>query len=534
MKEPSSLSSVRKSADQLLIVGFIVALFAPLAKHWTSGDDPTTGVRERRSIQGRPVLEFSAALRTFPARFDAYYADRFGYRDELVRVHNRFKWFWLGLSPDESIVQGRDDWLFYSAENALEQARGALPFEEAELLGWRRMLESRRDTAADHGAHYIWVCGTMKAQIYPEYLPNALKPFGESRLDEFLEYMALESDVEIIDVRPELLAAKELDEPGDHLYYPLGTHWTHRGSVACMRAILGALVARGIVTEPIPDYSDFDRKQTPKQGDSWAERLYMEDRLLQQRWALVPRAPRIDGPMIPGFPRSQRFRQPGADLPRAMLYHDSFATLLKPLIAHSFSEFTTFWTYRWERALIQQERPDVIIDLMAERMLARLDPLDHFEDPEGALVDEYAISTDVIVEYGPMQIGQKVQLAKAHEHRFVAREPLEGLRIDTDPGGQHLVDLPRFERPAGMDAILALELTAPRPSTIELLLPVAGVPGYARHRAVNAFAEAGRSTIYVRLPAHALDPKRAIRILSLNIEGTWTLHHFEVRAVPPR
>lgn len=533
MKEQSNLTSVRRSADQLLIVAFVVALFAPLVNHWITGDDPMTAERERRSLPRRPKLEL-AELRMFPARFDAYYADRFGYRDELVRAHNVFKWFWLGVSPDESIVQGKSNWLFYTAENSIEQARGALPFTQGELLSWRRMLESRRDTARDHGAHYMWVCGTMKAQIYPEYLPDALKNFRKSRLDELLEYMARESDVHIVDLRPELQAAKELDASGDYLYYPLGTHWTHRGSVACMRVILQALQERGIVTAPIPDYSDFDRSQTRKQGDSWAERLYMEDRLQQQRWALVARTPRIDGPMIPGFPRSQRFRQPGADLPRVMLYHDSFATLLKPLIAPSFSEFTTFWTYRWERALIHQERPDVIIDLMAERILARLDPLDHFQDPEGALVDEYDLSEEVIVSYGPMLIGQGVGLAKAHEHRYVAHEPFEGLRIDTDPSGQHLLDLPHFERIEGKDAIVAFELTAPRRSTIELLLPVVGAPGYSRHRSVNVFADEGRTKIHVRLPVIELDPERRIRVRSLDIAGTWTLHNFEVRAVPVR
>lgn len=524
--------TTRRVADALLTLLFLAAVAAPLVMQLLR---PTSAVeaerRERRKLRTFPNLRASrASIESFPGRFAGYYADQFGLREDLVRLHNRLKWFGFRTAPSPNVVQGEDNWLFFAEDHVLDQVRGAMPFTRDELEGWQHMLEARRDWLAAHGMHYLFVLGPTKGQIYPEYLPPAYRPIGPSRLEQLVDHMARESDVELLDLRAPLLEEKRHDEGQDWVYYPLGTHWTYRGAFVAYREILARLRPWFFPDLELPTKADFRKRLTKGQGDSWAERLYLDDRLQQEDWALVPKRPAVKSKVIPNARIAEAFEQDAPDLPRGVLFHDSFALLLKPMLAGDFSRLTCIWQSHFDLARIEEERPDVVIDMMVERVLTRNFPDTLPLDSEADLVAAFEASDRKVLGLDPLKPPGLRAVGESHFER-IPRRPDRGLAIE--PGtGVGLFDFPEFAAPPGDEIVLRLDLTAPEDTVVELLYPRGPVLDYPRAMAVRVFVHAGRQLVHARIRPAWFTHDGPLRFASASRAGRWIVHRIEARAVP--
>ena len=101
---------------------FLVATALPALRSMGSAESDAAQ-RERRAKARVPVLRWSG-LGTFPARFDRWYSDEFGFREALVGTHHRYFWKHLDTSPAQDTVKGREDWIFYDGNDSLAQVRG--------------------------------------------------------------------------------------------------------------------------------------------------------------------------------------------------------------------------------------------------------------------------------------------------------------------------------------------------------------------------------------------------------------------------
>ena len=63
------------------------------------------------------------------------------------------------------------------------------------------------------------------------------------------------------------------------------------------------------------------------------------------------------------------YESPGKELPRAVMFRDSFATSLIPFLVDHFQRITFSWQYTFDRELVEKEHPDVVIQEMVERTL---------------------------------------------------------------------------------------------------------------------------------------------------------------------
>src|SRR5690349_15101376 len=146
-----------RTADKLLIALFLAAIVVPLLDGWLRPSSERTFVAEHRRPNPKPVLKLDlATLTDYPRKFNAWYGDTFGLRDKLVRLHNEFKWFVLGVSPTSTLVLGEGDWVEFTWFNTIPVYRGVAGFEERELEDWRALLEYRRDWLAKRGIAYLF------------------------------------------------------------------------------------------------------------------------------------------------------------------------------------------------------------------------------------------------------------------------------------------------------------------------------------------------------------------------------------------
>jgi hypothetical protein len=368
---------VGRLGDASLALAFCAAVTAPLVACLTTAP-PKVLAEENR----RPALPPKwRPLQRIPRKFDAYYRDRFGFRAELVGLHNVVKVLGLGVSTHPKVVIGKDGWLFLDDEQSFEDYRGRRPFLENELERWCMLMERRRDWLARRGCAVLFVVAPNKESVYPEFVPEERGPRGRTRLDQLLDHLRRRSDVAVLDLRPALTAARGTE--AGPLYLRRDTHWNDRGAFAAYRAICGGLARDfpGLTPWPREGFEDRELPRSPEPTSPDLSRmLHLESWLPQAFPSLQPRrprraaaapAPRPDR-FQPAATRTAAFTVADASLPRLAFFGDSFGWSLQPFLAEHFRRSVfVYHTGAPDRALIEEERPDLVIHEVCERFLGR-------------------------------------------------------------------------------------------------------------------------------------------------------------------
>jgi len=522
----------RAALDVALIAAFLVGIAAPTIRQLGASDEEAV-LREQRRAAERPELVLEPeALAEYPSEFERWYGDTFGLRPQLIRWHNRALYEWFGLSPTSEMTRGEDDWFFTTVADSIAVWRGRKPFRPVELDVWQEILAERAAWCEALGAPYLFVIAPNKSTIYPEQMADRLGPMGRTRMDQLAERLAAGSGPGLFDLRGVLRAAKER-WGGEPLYFPLGTHWNKRGGVVAAYAILIELAEQVSSIEPWP-VDGFTFTESDRQGDSWASRMYLEDRLHQVNvdWTF-PREPRAREVAHPYTKQVDILVTEIDDptLPTAVVLHDSFGKMLRPLFAEHFRRCVQYWTSEFPHEVIEAERPDVVIHIMTERGLVAVHPVETPLDTAERLQAEFATARDAVL------------LRVDRPGRRDALEPFGALRFGAgDPGPQAVARLvqdgndggfllPELDVPADRWPLVKIALTAEKRTRLWIEFLTADEPHeYTRRgRAVVRALEPGHNVVLVKLRVPDLVGPLLVR--PAQAPNAFVLHGLEVRGV---
>ena len=375
--------SPRRTGQFVLIAAFLVILYLPIAGLVIRPYEPQlhTGWQESEN-QPFPELAWQvSSILSFPKGFGQYFQYHFGFRQNLIRWHTKLVGEALGKSSSQRVLEGKDGWLFLGESGTVEDYRGLLPFTPQQLEHWQAALESRRDWLARRGIHYLFVVCPDKHTIYSEYMPERInRVHPQTRLNQLVQHMKQHSDLEILDLRPALMALKS-----KHLcYQPQDTHWNGIAAFESYRQI--ALRLRSWYPGlRIIDMNDCEIcKQENTQTDllrlQGTEHLTTFMDMVRPRNGFVAKLqqdPNDRGGRVHELMRSARN---DAEIGKLLMLHDSFAPLLMPFLAEHFREGLYLWSK--DDSLLPQEvldfKPDVVIEEIVERNLcgAELDLLE--------------------------------------------------------------------------------------------------------------------------------------------------------------
>lgn len=321
-------------------------------------------------------------LRAFNVLRGGYLEKSFGFRKLLVRYENYLNYCLLDSSTaDLPVVAGPNGWLFLARENptlnTVEDYRGTRLFTEPELAAWTAEFTARRDWLKKRGIPYLVVVAPNKQTIYPEELPARYNRAGPAtRTDQLVAALA-GAGVAVADMRPAMLDLKKTVQA----YYRTDSHWTPVGARAAAGDILAALA--GLVPGLAADVPrDHRVVPVPGLGGDLAAMLGLGDCFAEDKFSLVPeggfQAVRADATGLAGqkdIAPADVFERPGSGLPRAVIFRDSFGQELIPFLSEHFSRVVYQWPFpstakeprRFDRELILAEKPDVVVDEIAER-----------------------------------------------------------------------------------------------------------------------------------------------------------------------
>ncbi|MEA4959037.1 MAG: DHHW family protein [Anaerolineaceae bacterium] len=289
----------------------------------------------------------------------------FGGREQLVKIVNNFRYHKLGERLFNRVLRGDEDWLVYTDENNLDDYQNSFPFSEQELALIQQKIDNLRANLEAQGIRFYVIIPPNKETIYPERVPVEVPILGsESRLGQLVAYLERNGGTQIIDLRPALRDARTQNQ----VYFRTDTHWNRMGAYVAYQETASILSADfpAIVPHPL---EDFELEVKPFSGDlsliAGELSLSEESEFLNPRFSgEVTRSETVENDT-----RYLITENPHPDLPRAVIFRDSFFESVIPLLSNHFSRSVNAWNFTYDPALVERESPDLVIYECTERYL---------------------------------------------------------------------------------------------------------------------------------------------------------------------
>lgn len=374
-------------SQYMAIIVFVVALCLPVATAFPAllGDGESVSAQEKRQLNPWPGVPGSLPqIRRWPEQFSRWFDDRFGYRDQLIDLHNYGKAA-LGISPSRRVVLGHDGWVFIDSAHLTDANRGARPFAPGEAMRLADYFLSIQTRLAERGIPYIHVTPPDKQSLFREFLPRRIRYVGPSRYSEW-RAIATASRLNFVDIYPDI--RRGLDG-GETLYMQTDSHWNCQGAYVAYRQLMAKLNA--LRTEPVPVLSDVDVKFRPREDPMGGDLvrnslgtpyLFPESKAMSCRIARPANATytaledgkklRLSETYVAARP-SRTVNHEFPDGPRALVFRDSYTNAMIPFLNRSFGEvvYVAHRAQALDESLIDELEPDVVIVENIERTLVR-------------------------------------------------------------------------------------------------------------------------------------------------------------------
>lgn len=301
----------------------------------------------------------------FPAAFNRYFADHYLLHQQQVEALASTRLYLLNEKIFPNVLIGKEDWLYYTGENNIQDHECTMPFTTAELetirarlLDWQAQLEQR-------GIRFYIVIAPNKESIYPQYLPHEVRAGVRAcRINQVMHVLG-STFLNVLDMRGTLRNAAQTQQ----VYHRTDTHWNAAGALVASQEIL-ARVRQDFPGLSVPDLYDYAQEVKAHSGDL-ASFLPPDERFIEQEIFLTPLAPdgitfeaRTDGTELSTLPDSAA--------PAALVFCDSFADALKPYLSAHFSRVVYSRSFALDLALVEREQPQVVIFEIAQRYLTML------------------------------------------------------------------------------------------------------------------------------------------------------------------
>ncbi len=300
----------------------------------------------------------------------ATFSSNFYGRLRLVRLVTDLR-VAIGDRVFANAIIGRDGWLFQTSEEVMRDYQNDMPFSEKQLETIQQNIDKIAANFEDQGISLLVVVAPNKGSIYPDYLQDEFQKLNQrSRFDQVVEYLQQYGKTKILDLRRDLIAARD-----EHLiYYQTDSHWTDYGAYVAYRDILNSLNRDYPQLNP-RSLTDFEPVSEGRVTMDLAT-LIGSVHIKEEKIILKPNDPTTstlhnlkldDGRWIT---LSWNQKQ---DLPRAVVYYDSFLYPIIPWFNDHFSQVTYIPHYAnlstWNLSWVSQQRADVVIVEIAEKYI---------------------------------------------------------------------------------------------------------------------------------------------------------------------
>lgn len=284
-----------------------------------------------------------------------YFEQHFALRPDVLTVDAAIQSGIFGVSNLDSVVAGKDGWLYYAS--TLDDYRGRNALSQGQIDGVVHNLGLVQQRVTERDAQFLFAVAPNKNTLYPEHMPSYYRIDKSADRNRTLLNAALaESSVcycNLFDV---------FEGQDETLYFSRDSHWNNKGALLAYHAILSELdkphndFSDALVEEREDFIGDLDKMMYPSAGHPELNYYYGAEDAYQY----VTETVSVEEPFI-------RTENGGAQ-DSLFMYRDSFGNLLLPFFASAFGDavFSKSFPVMLDVSL-DQHQPDDVVFVIAER-----------------------------------------------------------------------------------------------------------------------------------------------------------------------
>lgn len=274
-------------------------------------------------------------------------------------------------AAERQAIQGQDGWLFLTNDTnqTLRQFTGEVTFDDTQLLRWRVTHETRQAWLAQYGITYGYSVIPDKTSVYAEYAPAGVEESPARPLRALSRYLEDSGSVFRLHCpEAELRHHKAVRD----VYQRTDTHLSGYGAWVAATSWVESLQSN----LPVIDKAALRFHELPPSAGDLGSKF----------------DPPITGPaervVVPGQPWKltrqlvaeknrlcvlQEFSNPARpDLPKAVLFCDSFGFQMTHFLAASFSRLLALRSPAMDHHVVLVEKPDVVLVQQVERFIINI------------------------------------------------------------------------------------------------------------------------------------------------------------------
>lgn len=348
----------------------------PTGLHLFNYKSPIT-LKENRMLAASPYA-ISPWSKDYFAKMELYINDHFPLRNEMIIAYSFIKYKLLRKSPfPKKIVIGQEGWLFLGNEKngVISLHDGSYKLTERHLDRISNNVVANHDWAESHGIDYYLFIAPDKHSIYSDKLEPS---FDQEIIDQKINLVksTLAPNINLIDASVPLLQARKNSDR--KLYLKYDSHWTYYGAYIAYKNIVSEIKKKYPQVPGPYSLDEFIIKDETCHIKTSADMInlqhYVEENEESFTWKAkkyITKKPVLSIPKTyKGLPQlyEKRFVNNNTRLPKILLFRDSFSNkLMKFLSAHFRESIYLSNNHKFDKELILQEKPDIILHEMVER-----------------------------------------------------------------------------------------------------------------------------------------------------------------------
>lgn len=326
---------------------------------------------ELRIIQELPSLPTNIIeLKLWPRHFENYVADHLFLRGFTIKKISKVLYD-HGISINKEVLLGQEEWMFLSHDNdVIDKYRGVKKLSDEEAIDWIKDMSSRVYFLKKKGIDCWFIIVPDKSTVYHLYLPMWCSKVGPSFTDILVQNLKEQKSIKWIDLRPLLIE----EARNNKIYYKYDTHWNDYGSYLAYQYIIQR-IHKDIRVSPIEKNEvRFINKNIS--GGDLAGLLGLKDFLTEDtktaeilNTTVVYKKGEQD---LVSFMKDGFATVTSGSSSRAVILCDSFVHphMVKYLqVTFSFTFFKHHDGMEFDKDLILQQHPDVVLYIVVERLI---------------------------------------------------------------------------------------------------------------------------------------------------------------------
>ncbi len=373
------MARIRSYKNILLIILFAVALSTPILVQ-LSGYKLKVITTENRPKANMPVFnmikikDLNKQLGLYFKDYNTYFEDNFAFREMLIEFYSYLKLGILRSDPfPEKIIIGREGWQFLGEahSNTISETKGILNFSQSDLdLISKNMSESMLFLDSLNIRLYLAIA-PEKSTVYGDYLPIR-KSTNQTKLDQVKNRLAT-IGCRVIDLKDDLT---KIQNP--YIFYKTDSHWNEIGGFLGSQTLMKRL-KNDYSMLPVLEMADFSIDTiTDYQGDNakllflhWPENKYIFTLNIPLEVIAKEKEYTVPSTYLWNPANYERRYSTSQNKLKVLIFHDSFFREFPKFLSPAFGETVFIWAW-WNKAIILNEKPDIVIYEKVERDIDHL------------------------------------------------------------------------------------------------------------------------------------------------------------------